>query len=247
MNLIQGIDLRKTYDTGGEEVNALGHVSLEIEQGELVAIMGPSGSGKSTLLSILGGLTRPTEGKLIVDGIDVHSLHVERCADFRREYLGFVFQSFQLIPYLTILENVMLPLAIVSLSRAEKVRMAMEIVEKVGLRSKALRLPDELSGGEQQRVAIARALVNHPPIILADEPTGNLDSATSEEIMDILRALNNDGHTCVIITHNPENTKYMDRCFHLRDGHLIPQQSDGKPDIGVPLDELTGESTRCLS
>ena len=153
-----------------------------------------------------------------MDEIDVYSLPVERLADFRREYLGFVFQSFQLIPYLTIIENVMLPLAVSSLSRAEKRRIATEIIEKVGLRSKELRLPDELSGGEQQRVAIARALVNEPPIVLADEPTGNLDSATSEEIMKLLASLNAEGHTIVVVTHNPENLKYVRRCIRLRDG-----------------------------
>lgn len=157
-----------------------------------MAIMGPSGSGKSTLL-----------------------------ADLRREYLGFVFQSFQLISCLTIIENVMLPLAVSSLSRAEKRKMATEIIDTVGLRSRALRLPGELSGGEQQRVAIARALVNQPPIVLADEPTGNLDSATSQEIMGLLASLNAEGHTIVLATHNPENLKYVHRCIRLRDGRVF--------------------------
>jgi putative ABC transport system ATP-binding protein len=223
MAFIEIQHLNKIYRTGTEHVQALRDVSLEISQAELVAVMGPSGSGKSTLLSLLGGLSHPNEGKVIVDEIDVYSLDVDQLADFRREYLGFVFQSFQLIPYLTVLENVMLPLAVTSLSRAVQARMAIEIIERVGLRSNALRLSDELSGGEQQRVAMARALVNQPPIILADEPTGNLDMATSEEIMQLLRKLNNDGHTCIIVTHNPENAKYAQRCVHLRDGRLYSQ------------------------
>ena len=220
MSLVQITDLHKVYNTSKEHVHALQAVTLEIEQGEFVAVMGPSGSGKSTLLTVLGGLSHPTQGKLTVDGIDVYSISVERRADFRREYLGFVFQSFQLIPYLTIIENTMLPLAVTSLSRTEKRKLGVDILGKVGLGFKAERLPDELSGGEQQRVAVARALVNQPPIILADEPTGNLDTGTSHEIMELFQNLNREGHTCIIVTHNPENAKYVGRCIHLRDGKL---------------------------
>lgn len=220
MSLIQIDDLHKVYNTSKDQVHALQAITLEIEQGEFVAVMGPSGSGKSTLLSVLGGLSHPTQGNVVVDGIDLYALPVERQADFRREYLGFVFQSFQLIPYLTVLENVMLPLAVSAHSRQEQGRMAIDILERIGLRSKALRLPDELSGGEQQRVAIARALVNQPPIILADEPTGNLDTVTSKEIMELLQELNGDGHTIIIVTHNPENVKFVKRCIRLRDGKL---------------------------
>lgn len=219
-NLIQLTHVKKFYGTGTERLPAINDISFEVSEGEFIAIMGPSGSGKSTLLSLLGGLSHPTEGRIIVDEIDVYSLPVERLADFRREYLGFVFQSFQLIPYLTIIENVMLPLAVSSLSRAGKMRMAREIIAKVGLGSKELRLPDELSGGEQQRVAIARALVNESPIILADEPTGNLDSTTSNEIMQLLQELNSEGHTCIMVTHNPENVKYVHRVLRLKDGRL---------------------------
>jgi putative ABC transport system ATP-binding protein len=220
MGFIQVQRLQKIYNTGREHVEALSDLSFEIASGEFIAVMGNSGSGKSTLLSLLGGLNHPTDGKVIVDGIDIYALPSERCADFRREYLGFIFQSFQLLSYLTILENVMLPLAVTALSRGEKTMMAIDILERVGLRSKAYRLPDELSGGEQQRVAIARALVNEPPIILADEPTGNLDSTTSDEIMQLLRKLNNEGHTCIMVTHNPENVKYAHRVLRLRDGRL---------------------------
>lgn len=220
MSFIQVQQLRKTYSTGREQVHAMNGVSLEINQGEFVAVMGPSGSGKSTLLSVLGGLSHPTEGKVTVDGIEVYALSVEQCADFRREYLGFVFQSFQLLPYLTILENVMLPLSITEYSGKDQANMAIAILERVGLRSKAFRLPDELSGGEQQRVAIARALVNQPPIILADEPTGNLDTATSKEIMGLLQDLNGEDHTVIMVTHNPENLRYTHRCVQLRDGRV---------------------------
>jgi putative ABC transport system ATP-binding protein len=212
--------LNKAYKTGQEEVHALQGVNLRIEKEEFVAIMGPSGSGKSTLLSVIGGLSHPNSGRVMVDEIDIFTLSTEKLADFRREYLGFVFQSFNLIPYLTVAENVMLPLAATSFTNPEQLSMAGSILERVGLSTKARRLPDELSGGEQQRVAVARALINQPPIILADEPTGNLDTTTSGEIMKLLRGLNVDGHTVLMVTHNPENLRYADRCVHLMDGQV---------------------------
>lgn len=230
MSLIQINNLHKTYNTSKDRVHALQGVTLEIEQGEFVAVMGPSGSGKSTLLSVLGGLSHPTQGSVVVDGIDLYALPTEQRADFRREYLGFVFQSFQLIPYLTVLENVMLPLAVSAYSRQEKGGMAIDILERVGLRSKALRLSDELSGGEQQRVAVARALVNQPPIVLADEPTGNLDTLTSSEIMKLLQGLNQEGHTIIMVTHNSENLQYANRCILLRDGQLNLQPEEMLPE-----------------
>jgi len=223
MNLIVAEHLRKEYNGSPERVAALNDMSVEIEQGEFVAVMGPSGSGKSTLLSVLGGLNHPTAGKVVVDEIDIYSLLPERLADFRREYLGFVFQSFQLIPYLTVVENVMLPLAVTEYSNGQQVGMATVILNKVGLEKKSNRLPDELSGGEQERVAIARALVNQPPIVLADEPTGNLDTATSEEIMKLFQGLNEDGQTIIMVTHNPENVRYAKRCIHLKDGRIRDQ------------------------
>jgi putative ABC transport system ATP-binding protein len=182
--------------------------------------MGPSGSGKSTLLTILGGLNHPTKGDVIVDEIPIYRLSLEKLADFRREYLGFIFQSFQLIPYLTVMENVMLPLSITQRTNREQVKMAKEILEKIGLAGKAKRLPDQLSGGEQERVAIARALVNSPPILMADEPTGNLDSKTGKEIMDLFKSLNQEGQTIVMVTHNPENTSYSTRTISLKDGRV---------------------------
>jgi putative ABC transport system ATP-binding protein len=156
----------------------------------------------------------------VVDDIPIYKLPLEKLADFRREYLGFIFQSFQLIPYLTVIENVMLPLSITEKSNREQMKMAEEILEKVGLKVKAKRLPDQLSGGEQERVAIARALVNSPPILMADEPTGNLDTRTGKEIMELFKRLNEEGQTIIMVTHNPENTTYSSRTVSLRDGRV---------------------------
>ena len=220
MSLIEIKKLSKTYESGEECVLALTRLDLEIERGEFISVMGPSGSGKSTLLTILGGLNHPTEGDVVVDEIPIYKLPLERLADFRREYLGFIFQSFQLIPYLTVMENVMLPLSITEKSNREQIKMAEGILEKIGLRGKGKRLPDQLSGGEQERVAIARALVNSPPILLADEPTGNLDSKTGKEIMDLFRSLNEEGQTIVMVTHNPENVPFSSRTILLKDGKI---------------------------
>jgi putative ABC transport system ATP-binding protein len=221
MSLIEIKKLSKTYESGEEHILALANVDLSIERGEFISIMGPSGSGKSTLLTILGGLNHPTEGEVAVDEIPIYKLPMEKLADFRREYLGFVFQSFQLIPYLTVIENVMLPLAITEKSNREQLMMAEEILEKMGLKGKGRRLPDQLSGGEQERVAIARALVNSPPILLADEPTGNLDTQTGREIMELFKSLNEEGQTIVMVTHNPENVAFSSRTVHLRDGMVV--------------------------
>jgi putative ABC transport system ATP-binding protein len=220
MSLIEINKLSKTYNGGEEKVQALVDVDLKIERGEFVSVMGPSGSGKSTLLTILGGLNHPTEGELVVDEIPIYKLPIEKLADFRREYLGFIFQSFQLIPYLTVIENVMLPLAITETSKQEQTRMAEAILEKIGLKGKSKRLPDQLSGGEQERVAIARALVNSPPILMADEPTGNLDSKTGVEIMNLFKTLNQEGQTIIMVTHNQENTAYSTRTIFLKDGRV---------------------------
>jgi putative ABC transport system ATP-binding protein len=220
MSLIEAKGISKIYKTGAGTVEALTDVDLRINQGDFISIMGPSGSGKSTLLTILGGLNHPTRGELIVDEIPVYKLPTERLADFRREYIGFIFQSFQLIPYLTVIENVMLPLSITDRPSKEQSRVAHEILEKVGLKGKEKRLPDQLSGGEQQRVAIARALVNSPPILLADEPTGNLDSKTGQEIMNLFKDLNKEGQTIIIATHNTDNTAFSKRTFFLKDGKL---------------------------
>lgn len=220
MGLIELKNVCKFYKSEGERVAALQELTVGVESGEFVAIMGPSGSGKSTLLNILGGLSHPSAGNYFVDGMDIYGLAKEKLADFRREYIGFVFQSFQLIPYLTVLENVMLPLAIISGRNGWQREAACQVLDKVGLGSKERRLPNQLSGGEQERVAIARALVNHPPIILADEPTGNLDSTTGNEIMDLLGNLNAEGQTIIMVTHNPENAAFARGIIRLKDGRI---------------------------
>jgi len=218
--MIQVDDLVKQYGNGETGVVAVQGIRFEIQSGELIAIMGESGSGKSTLLSMMGALNTPTSGKYCVEEIDVYALGQEERADFRRKYLGFVFQSFHLIPYLTVQENVMLPLAPVKMKGKIKRAMADEAIARVGLAGKGHRLPSQISGGEQERVAIARAIVNHPPILLADEPTGNLDTKTGREIMDLLQTLNAEGMTIVMVTHNPENTRFAHRIIQLKDGQV---------------------------
>ncbi len=220
MSLIELRAVVKDYQTGGTIFRALHGIDLSIDEGEFVALMGPSGSGKSTVLSILGALNPPTSGEVNVDGIEIYTLRPERLADFRSEYVGIVFQQFQLIPYLTAVQNVMLPLAITRISHVEQREMAQSVLTKVGLGDKAERLPNQLSGGEQERVAIARAIVNEPPILLADEPTGALDSRTGEEIMDLFKALHAEGQTIIMVTHNPENAEHAGRIVEIRDGRL---------------------------
>jgi len=218
MSLLSAEEISREYGTDGDgKVVALSPVSLTVSQGEFTAIMGPSGSGKSTLLSILGVMNPPTTGHLTIDGIDAYSLTQERQADLRREYIGFVFQQLELVPYLTALENVMLPLAI--LKTPEKRDQARRALERVGLdEQKGARLPAELSGGEQGRVAIARAVVNDPPLILADEPTGSLDTANGLQVLGLLRELADRGHAVLMVTHNPESAAIVDRVIEIRDG-----------------------------
>lgn len=218
MSLIQVRNLSKTYQGGEGVVQALKNVNLEVEQGQFLALLGPSGSGKSTLLSVLGALNPPTEGEVIIDDIPIYELSEERRADFRHEYIGFVFQQYQLIPYLTALENIMLPLAISKYSKKEQRDMAQSVLEKVGLGKKGMRLPNQLSGGEQNRVAIARAIVNDPVILFADEPTGSLDSKTASEILELFQSLNGDGQTVIMVTHNLENLSYVTHSVEIRDG-----------------------------
>ncbi len=220
MPLIKLSEIEKNYADGTGEVKALHRVSLNIDSGDFIAVTGPSGSGKSTLLTILGVLNPPTKGQLIIDNIDVYSLSGDRQADFRQTYIGFVFQDLHLIPYLSALENVLLPLTISLYPRKEQKAMARDVLARVGLCNKDHRLPGELSGGEKSRVAIARALVNKPKIILADEPTGSLDSATGHEIMNLLQSLNNDGITVILVTHNIENKIYVKKNFEVRDGQI---------------------------
>jgi putative ABC transport system ATP-binding protein len=220
MKRIEAQRIVKRYGEGEAAVTALHEASFSVEAGEFVAVMGESGSGKSTLLSILGTLNTPTSGKLTVDDADVYKLGQDERADFRRESIGFVFQNFHLLSYLTLTENVMLPLAIIRDSKSKKKDMALEALGKVGLSSKAGRLPSQVSGGEQERVAIARAIVNRPPILLADEPTGNLDSRTGKEVMGLIQGLNSEGMTIIMVTHNPDYARYANRVFRISDGVL---------------------------
>ena len=221
--MIQLNDVTKVYNADGMPVAALQGVTFAVDEGEFVGLVGPSGSGKSTLLTVLGAMNPPTAGTLMIDDIDVYSLSLEWQADFRHEYVGFLFQQLQLIPYLTALENVMLPLAVDRLSRQEKVRLATEMLARMGLAGKERRLPGQLSGGEQGRVAVARALVNDPPLLLADEPTGSLDSATGEQVLALFKELHRQGQTIVMVTHNPEAAAQADRVVHILDGQIVPE------------------------
>jgi putative ABC transport system ATP-binding protein len=229
MAFIEISGLKKHYAGEADCVEALKGVDLSVAEGTFLGVMGPSGSGKSTFLAILGGLCHPSAGQVRVDSIDLYALGQEKLADFRREYLGFVFQSFNLVPYLTALENVMLPLAVKKMPASAKRERAREVLARVGLAARAAHLPSQLSGGEQERVAIARALVNAPPLILADEPTGSLDTATSAEIMALLTELNEEGQTIVMVTHNPENQDWFHRTVLLRDGLVASDVATAVP------------------
>jgi putative ABC transport system ATP-binding protein len=211
----------KDFGTGEGKVTAVRHIDLSIEQGEFLSIMGESGSGKSTLLSMLGGLLSPSRGEVLIGDINIYELKPDKRADFRREFMGFIFQSFQLVPYLNVLENVQLPLAVTHHSEAEKKDLALSALERVGLKDKAHRLPNQISGGEQERVAIARAVVNEPPVLFADEPTGNLDSKNSAEVMKLLKKLNSEGQTIVMVTHSRHNAEYADRIIEVADGTIV--------------------------
>lgn len=214
-------NLIKVYDTGAIQLKALRGVNLEIEKEEYVAIMGASGSGKSTLMNILGCLDKLTEGKYYLDGVDISSLDDNNLAAIRNKKIGFVFQAFNLLPKLTAIANVELPMMYAGVPKSEREKRARIALEKVGLSERMYHKPNELSGGQKQRVAIARALVNEPAIILADEPTGNLDSKSSEEIMEIFRGLNDEGVTIVMVTHEPDIAQHTKRAIVFRDGNII--------------------------
>ncbi len=224
MSYIKAGNLVKHYGTGDGLVQAVRGISFEIEEGEFVAVMGESGSGKSTLLSMMGALSTPTEGNFFVDDIEIYNLSRDQRADFRREFLGFVFQSFNLIPYLTLAENVMLPLVTIKARSKTKKAMAEEALDRVGLGDMVDRLPSQISGGEQERVAVARAIVNNPPILLADEPTGNLDSKTSGDLMGLLKNLNAEGMTIIMVTHSEESARTARRILKIEDGLLTDEE-----------------------
>ena len=223
--------LHKSYETSAGLFPALKDVSLGIAAGEFVAIMGPSGSGKSTFMNLLGCLDKPTAGRYVLDGRDVAELGKDELALLRNRTIGFVFQGFNLLPRMSLLENVALPLIYCGVEREERQRRAHEVLAKVGLEDKANSMPNKISGGQQQRVAIARALVNRPRLILADEPTGNLDSQTSEEIMALFEELNREGITIVLVTHEADIARHAKRQVRFFDGRIVSDQLT--PHIGV--------------
>lgn len=218
MSYIQANNIMMEFGNGSGRVAAVKGIDLSVKQGEFISVMGESGAGKSTFLSILGGLLSPTDGEILFEGINIYSLKKDKLADFRREFMGFIFQSFQLVTYLNVMENVLLPLAVTHYDEKEKQSLAMSALERVGLQDKSRRLPDQLSGGEQERVAIARAVVNAPPILFADEPTGNLDSRNSSDIMALLTKLNKEGQTVIMVTHSRTNAEYGHRIIEIADG-----------------------------
>jgi putative ABC transport system ATP-binding protein len=223
--VLQTQDLTREYRVGRSPLLALDHVNLAIERGEFVAIMGPSGCGKSTLLNLLGGLDQPTDGKVLLEKHDLSAYNEEQLAALRREKLGYIFQRHDLFPVLTARENVEFPLLLDGLSQEARAERTEMLLALLGLQAQAEQLPDELSGGQQQRVGIARALANRPTLLFADEPTGNLDSATAAEVLDVLTDLIHEQHlTLVMVTHDPQVAAQADRIIHLKDGHLVNAQ-----------------------
>jgi putative ABC transport system ATP-binding protein len=232
--LIQISNLAKHYEMGSETVYALRDVSLSIDRGEYVAIMGPSGSGKSTLMNLLGCLDTPTSGRFELNGTDVSDMEDDELADIRNREIGFVFQTFNLLPRSSALHNVELPLIYSGMRADRRHEVAMEKLTQVGLADRVHHKPNELSGGQRQRVAIARALVNNPSILLADEPTGNLDSRTGEEIMALFEELSHKGNTILLVTHEEEIARHARRIIRIRDGLIASDERIGSPPAGVP-------------
>lgn len=233
-------DLSKIYATGLIRVEALKNLDLEVPEGEFLAIMGPSGSGKSTLMNILGCLDKPTSGRYMLDGVDIQSLDEIQLSTIRNQKIGFVFQTFNLLPRLDCVRNVALPMLYAGVNAALRKERAYTALERVGLKDHALHRPNELSGGQKQRVAIARALVNDPRIILADEPTGNLDSRSGMEVMALFEELHQQGRTIVLVTHEPEIASHAQRIIYFRDGKLVKTEQVANP---VKATQLLAELT----
>ena len=226
-------DIRKCYYMGKQELEVLKGITLDINRNEYVALMGPSGSGKSTLMNILGCLDSPTSGTYILNGNDVSTMHDNQLADIRNREIGFVFQQFNLLPRLTAMENVALPLVYAGIPKKQRTEMAMEVLRKVDLTDRSHHRPNEMSGGQCQRVAIARALVDNPSMILADEPTGNLDSKTSHEIMEIFNKIHADGNSVVLVTHEEDISRFAHRVIRLKDGLLESDRLNPKESMTV--------------
>jgi putative ABC transport system ATP-binding protein len=224
-NIIEVVNAKKTYMMGEFEVVALNGITLNIQKGEFVAIMGPSGSGKTTLLNLIGALDRPSEGNILIDGVNISELDDDELAKLRNQKIGFIFQFFNLISRMTALDNVALPMAFAGVSRDQRRRRAEELLKMVKLSDRVNHKPTELSGGQQQRVAIARALGNNPSVVLCDEVTGNLDTKTGKEILDLLRTLNEEqGQTFIIVTHDPMVAECVDRIVSLQDGIIVKDE-----------------------
>ena len=228
MDQITVSNIQKIYKTGDVETIALDKVSFSVKKGEFVAVMGPSGSGKSTLMHILGALDIPTSGTYVLDGEEVGKLSKDELAEIRNKKIGFVFQAFNLLPRTTALKNVALPMVYAGISKEERTKKAAELLNDVGLGDRMQHTSSQLSGGQMQRVAIARALSMNPSIILADEPTGNISSAQSDEIMRIFQNLQKEGHTIVMITHEPSVARWAERIIHIKDGRIEKEEKNGK-------------------
>ncbi len=228
MAIISAQHIRKVYQMDGVETVALADVSFEIKKGEFVAIMGPSGSGKSTLMHILGALDLPSDGTYILDNEEISKLSDDQLASIRNRKIGFIFQAYNLLPRISAMKNVMLPMQYAGVPQEEREKRAKKLLEEVGLADRLEHTSNQLSGGQQQRVAIARGLVMNPAILLADEPTGNIASAQAEEVMAIFQQLHEDGHTIVMITHEPDIAEYARRIIHVRDGNIIKDEKNGK-------------------
>ena len=222
--IIEVKKLQKRYLMGDEVIDALKSIDLKVQKNEYLALMGPSGSGKSTLMNLIGCLDSPTSGEYILHGIDVSKMSDSELADVRNKEIGFVFQTFNLLPRMTALENVALPLVYAGVSKVDREERARKVLLEVGLADRMTHKPNELSGGQRQRVAIARALINNPAIILADEPTGNLDSKTSQEIMNIFKEIHKRGNTIIVVTHEPDIAAFADRIVRLKDGYIESDQ-----------------------
>ena len=225
-NIIELINLKKSFMLGGEEIKAINNVTFRVKKGEFVAVIGPSGSGKSTLMNIIGLLDTSDSGKYILDGKEVSKLNDNKLAEIRNKKIGFIFQSFNLLPKLNAIENIKVPLVYQGVNNRKANELAHKFLNKVGLKGRGKHLPSQLSGGQQQRVAIARALVNNPEIVLADEPTGALDSKTSSEIMDLLKELNDNGQTIILITHDINVARKAKRIVRISDGKLFEESEN---------------------
>lgn len=228
-------NLKKTYYMGKEHVDALRGINMEIKKGEFIALLGKSGSGKSTLLNMLAGLEQPTEGEVVIKDYHLEQLDETKITNVRKKHVGFIFQSYNLLPTHTAMENVMLPLVFNNLSRKERVRRAKEMLEAVGLGDRLDHKPNQMSGGQQQRVSIARAFVNNPEIVFADEPTGNLDSLTSESVMEIMTGMiKKHNQTFIMVTHDDETSEQADKIVHIKDG-LVDRIYDNNKRVELPL------------